>query len=45
MEVLAAIKGRRSIRKFDAAPISHDDIEKIILAGMQAPSGKNVSGK
>ena len=41
MEVLAAIKGRRSIRKFDAAPISHDDIEKIILAGMQAPSGKN----
>lgn len=41
MNVLTAICERRSIRKYDDAPISHDDIEGIILAGMQAPSGKN----
>lgn len=41
MEVITAISGRRSIRNYDAVPISHDDIERIILAGMQAPSAKN----
>lgn len=41
MDVLTAIKERRSIRKYDTTSISHDDIERIILAGMQAPSGKN----
>lgn len=41
MDVITAIKGRRSIRKYDATLISHDDIEIIILAGMQAPSAKN----
>lgn len=41
METIAAINGRRSIRKFDATPISREDIERIILAGTQAPSAKN----
>ena len=41
METITAISSRRSIRKYQAAPIPHNDIEKIILAGMQAPSPKN----
>ena len=41
METITAINSRRSIRKYQTMLISHDDIEKIILAGMQAPSAKN----
>lgn len=32
---------RRSIRKYAITPIPQNDIENIILAGMQAPSAKN----
>ena len=38
---MSIIHDRRSIRKFKDAPIPHGDIEKIISAGMQAPSTKN----
>ncbi len=41
MEVMAAINNRRSIRKYNNTTVSHDDIERIIVAGMQAPSAKN----
>jgi len=41
MEVITAINDRRSIRKYGATPILHDIIEKIIHAGIQAPSAKN----
>ena len=36
-----AIYDRRSIRKYEPTAISHDDIKKIIHAGIQAPSPKN----
>ena len=41
METLKAIETRRSIRKFKPDPISKDILEKILLAGTLAPSGKN----
>jgi len=41
METIIAINSRRSIRKYQTTLIPHDDIEKINLAGMQAPSAKN----
>jgi len=41
METITAINSRRSIRKYQTTLMPHDDIEKIILAGMQAPSPKN----
>lgn len=39
MDLWEAILTRRSIRKFKAIQISEDLIEKILRAGMQAPSG------
>lgn len=36
-----AISGRRSIRKFQTREIPHEDILKILSAGIDAPSGKN----
>jgi nitroreductase len=41
METMAAIENRRSIRKFSGREIDKDIIEKIIAAGILAPSGKN----
>lgn len=41
MDTFEAISGRRSIRKFHSDPIPRADIEKILLAGTQAPSAKN----
>jgi len=41
MNTLEAIAARRSIRKFKDTPIPDDVLEKILTAGMQAPSGKN----
>ena len=41
METITAINSRRSIRKYQTTLMPHDDIEKVILAGMQAPSPKN----
>ena len=37
-------KKRRSIRKYLSKPISENDIEKILNAGIQAPSGTNIQG-
>jgi nitroreductase len=41
MDVLEAIAARRSIRRFGADPVPRELIEQILLAGVQAPSGKN----
>ncbi len=41
METLQAIMSRKSIRKFKNGAVADDIIEKLILAGMQAPSAKN----
>lgn len=41
MNTLEAIAARRSIRKFLDKPISRADLETILRAGIQAPSGKN----
>jgi F420 biosynthesis protein FbiB-like protein len=41
MNTLEAIAGRRSIRRFKDAPVSDEDIETILTAATQAPSGKN----
>ncbi|HKK47583.1 MAG TPA: nitroreductase family protein [Alkalispirochaeta sp.] len=41
MELLPEIATRRSIRQFAEEPLSHDQIERIIIAGQRAPSAKN----
>lgn len=41
METLEAIATRRSNRRFKADPIPQDVLEKILSAGIMAPSGKN----
>ena len=41
MNTLETIAARRSIRKFRSTPIEEDDLQKILTAGIQAPSGKN----
>lgn len=41
MEVLEAIKGRRSVRSFKEEEIPYDKIIEIIRAGSYAPSGHN----
>jgi len=41
MDLWEAILTRRSIRKFTSQLVSHDLIEKILRAGMQAPSARN----
>ncbi|MFH1470622.1 MAG: nitroreductase family protein [Candidatus Micrarchaeota archaeon] len=41
MEIMEAIKTRRSVRKFDAKEVSEELITKILEAGMQAPSAGN----
>lgn len=42
MEVLEAIKARRSIRKFKAEPIPEQYINELLDAGRMAPSGSNL---
>lgn len=42
MELMEAIKGRRSIRKFTNEPIPAEVIDKLIEAAMWAPSGQNL---
>ncbi len=39
MEALEAIAKRYSCRKFNANPISEEDLQKILKAGMSAPAG------
>ena len=41
MELIEAIKGRRSIRKFKPDPVPREIIEDILEAGNWAPSAKN----
>lgn len=41
MDALQAIMTRRSVRKFTAQPVSDQDVEILVKAGMQAPSGNN----
>jgi len=42
LDVFEAIKGRRSVRKYKADPVSEELIEKILEAGRWAPSGSNI---
>ena len=35
------LESRKSIRKYKKDPIPRETIERILAAGMQAPSGKN----
>lgn len=42
MELMEAIRGRRSVRKFKPDPIPREDLEEIIDAGLCAPSGQNL---
>lgn len=41
MNVLDAINGRRSIRKYTGEPISEEQLKTILKAGFQAPSAHN----
>jgi len=41
MEVLEAIRARRSIRKYDRRPVPEESIKKILEAGRWAPSANN----
>lgn len=41
MDVFEAIKGRKSIRGFVPEPIKDEDLEKILEAGIAAPSAGN----
>lgn len=41
MEVLQAIKTRRSIRKYKRDPVSEEELQKILDAGRWAPSANN----
>ena len=41
MDVLEAIKGRRSIREFKPDPVRDEDLRKILDAGRLAPSAGN----
>ncbi|MGE0631681.1 MAG: nitroreductase family protein [Pseudobdellovibrionaceae bacterium] len=40
-EFYELVASRKSIRKFKKAPVPREVIERILAAGMQAPSGKN----
>jgi len=40
-EFYQLIESRKSIRKYKPTPVPHDVIERILGAGMHAPSGKN----
>ena len=42
MDVLEAIKGRRSIRAFKSEDVSQEIIEKLIYAAIYAPSAGNI---
>lgn len=42
MELMEAIKTRRSIRKFTDQPVEREKIETILEAAMWAPSGQNL---
>lgn len=41
MDIMTAIKGRRSVRKFTADPVDKDTLMKLLEAAVWAPSGSN----
>ncbi len=41
MEVLEAIRTRRSVRKYEKRPVPEESVEKILEAGRWAPSANN----
>lgn len=41
MDTLQAIFTRRSVRDFKSDPVSEEDLDVLLRAGMQAPSAKN----
>lgn len=41
MELIEALRTRRSIRKYTSEPISDDDVHDLLDAAMHAPSAKN----
>jgi nitroreductase len=41
MEFFSVINSRRSVRKFKDGPVDRGDLEKIVAAGIEAPSGCN----
>jgi len=41
MEVFETMRGRRSIRSFKSTPVNEKDLEKILDAGISAPSAGN----
>ena len=43
-EILSAIKTRRSVKKYKSDMPKREDIEAILNAGLQAPSGRNQQG-
>ncbi len=42
MDIIEAIEGRRSVRKFQDKKIPEETIKRIVEAGMMAPSGTNI---
>ena len=40
-ETLIVIKTRKSVRKYKKDQLTHEEVEKIVNAGMEAPSGHN----
>jgi nitroreductase len=42
MEVLEAIKSRRSVRKYKSVPIPEDKVQKVMSAARHAPSAANM---
>jgi nitroreductase len=42
MDLFDAISQRRSIRSFQPEPVDADDLQKIVRAGIEAPSGCNM---
>jgi len=41
MEAYEGLMTRRSVRSFEATPLPREDVERIIAAGLQAPSSKH----
>lgn len=41
MDLYAAIRGRRSVRRFASAPVDRNVLERVVDAAMWAPSGGN----
>ena len=42
MELMEAIRGRRSVRKYDARAVSRQMLAQVLEAGLMAPSGQNL---